>query len=119
MSDKPMSTSRRDAVKMMLGGFAAIPVINLVGLGTARAEALPQVDPATNPIAIALNYVHDASTSEMRAANTGKDLPPEEQHCANCAFVQADSGEWRPCSLFPNLAVNENGWCTSWAIKQG
>jgi hypothetical protein len=112
-----MNTSRRDAVKMMLGGFAAIPVINLVGLGTARAEDLPHVDPATDPIAQALSYVNDASTSEARAGNTGKELPPEEQNCANCAFVQADSGEWRPCSLFPGKAINENGWCTSWAIK--
>jgi hypothetical protein len=117
MSDKPICKSRRDAVKMMVGGFAAIPVINLVGLGTARASDLPHVDPATDPIAQALNYVHDAATSDKRAANTGKDLPPAEQHCANCAFVQADSGEWRPCSLFPGKAVAENGWCTSWAVK--
>ncbi len=37
MSDKPMSKSRRDAVKMMLGTAVAIPVINLMGVGIARA----------------------------------------------------------------------------------
>ncbi len=116
MSDKPMSKSRRDAVKMMLGGVAAIPVVNLIGMGSARAEDLPHVDPATDPIAQALKYVHDATASERESANkTG--LPPAEQLCSNCAFVQADSGEWRPCSLFPGKAIHENGWCTSWTLK--
>lgn len=117
MSDKPMNKSRRDAVKMMLGGFAAVPVINLVGLGSVQAEELPHVDPATDPIAQALNYVHDASESDARAENTGKGAPPEEQLCSNCSFVQSDSGEWRPCSLFPGKAIHENGWCTSWTLK--
>jgi hypothetical protein len=116
MSDKSMNKSRRDAVKLMLGGLAAVPVLNLVGVSAARAQDLPHVDPATDPTASALQYVHDATQAD-RADKAG--VPGAEQNCANCQFIQADSGEWRPCQLFPGKAVNENGWCASWNLKQG
>jgi len=118
MSDKPVNKSRRDAVKLMLGGLATVPVMNLVGMAVAQAEDLPHVDPATDPTAIALKYSPDATTAD-RAAAARPGLPPEEQFCHNCQFVQADSGEWRPCQLFPGKAVNENGWCASWTLKAG
>lgn len=118
MSDKPMNKSRRDAVKMMIGGLASVPLVNLVGIAAAQAEDLPHVDPATDPTAQALKYVADATQAD-RAAAARPGKPPEEQNCANCQFVLADSGEWRPCSLFPGKAVNENGWCASWTLKAG
>ena len=116
MSDKPINKSRRDAVKIMLGGLATVPVMNLVGMAAAQASDLPHVDPATDPTAMALQYVHDATTA-TRADKAG--VPGAEQLCSNCQFIQADSGEWRPCQLFPGKAVNENGWCASWNLKQG
>ncbi|WPL18539.1 High-potential iron-sulfur protein precursor [Thiorhodovibrio winogradskyi] len=116
MSDKPMNQSRRDAVKLVLGGLATVPLMNLVGMAAAQAEELPHVDPATDPTAQALKYVNDATKSEREQAKRDG-LPPNEQHCANCQFVLADSGEWRPCSLFPGKAINENGWCSSWTLK--
>ncbi|MGA7981930.1 MAG: high-potential iron-sulfur protein [Chromatiaceae bacterium] len=118
MSDKPMNKSRRDAVKMVLGGLAAVPLVNLVGMAAAHAEDLPHVDPATDPTAIALKYVSDATKGD-RAAAARPGLAPDEQFCHNCQFVQADSGAWRPCQLFPGKAVNENGWCSSWTLKAG
>jgi hypothetical protein len=118
MSDKPMNKSRRDAVKMMLGGLAAVPLVNLIGMAAAQAEDLPHVDPATDPTAIALKY-HDDATKADRAAANRPGLPPDQQFCHNCQFVQADSGAWRPCQLFPGKAVNENGWCASWTHKTG
>ena len=63
MSDKPMSKSRRDAVKLMLGGVAAVPLINLVGVCGAHAADLPHVDAKTDPTAIALKYTDDATTA--------------------------------------------------------
>jgi len=118
MSDKPMNKSRRDAVKMMLGGLATVPLMNLIGMAAAQAQDLPHVDEAADPTAIALKYKHDAAQAD-RAAAARPGKPPEEQHCANCQFIQADSGEWRPCQLFPGKAVNENGWCASWTLKAG
>jgi hypothetical protein len=118
MSDKPMNKSRRDAMKVMLGGLATVPLLNLVGMASAYAEDLPHVDPATDPTAQALKYHQDAATAD-RAAAARPGLPPDQQHCANSQFVLADSGEWRPCSLFPGKAVNQNGWCASWTMKAG
>ena len=119
MSDKPLNKSRRDAVKMMLGGLATVPLMNLVGMAAAQAEELPHVDPATDPTAMALKYVHDATQAD-RAAAARPGKPPEEQHCANCQFQQPQSdAEWVPCSLFPGKAVNAQGWCASWTLRAG
>jgi hypothetical protein len=120
MSDKPMNKSRRDAVKMMLGGLATVPLMNLVGMAAAQAEDLPHVDEAADPTAIALKYKHDAAQAD-RAAAARPGKPPEEQHCANCQFMLTDQGEgeWHGCSLFPGKLINVNGWCASWTLKAG
>ena len=118
MSDKPMNKSRRDAVKMMMGGLAAVPLMNLVGMAAAQAEELPHVDEA-DPTAVALKYKHDAAASEREAtARPGK--PAAEQTCANCQFqIPAAEGEWVPCQLFPGKAVAAAGWCASWTLRPG
>jgi hypothetical protein len=115
MSEKASNKSRRDAVKMMLGGLAAVPLVNLVGMATARATDLPHVDEATDPTAIALKYKHDATQAD-RAGAARPGLPPEEQICANCQFVLGE-GDWVGCTLFPGKAVAAQGWCASWTPK--
>ncbi len=111
-----MNKSRRDAVKLMLGGLAAVPVLNLVGMTSAQAADLPHVDEANDPTAKALKYVHDA-TKAVRADKAG--TPGDQQLCSNCQFIGAAEGEWHPCTLFPGKAVNANGWCASWTLKVG
>jgi len=106
MSDKPMNQSRRDAVKKMMGGLAAVPLMNLVGMATAQAEDLPHVT-ADDPTAVALKYVE-------------KSEDPDGHHCANCQFqMPVTEGEWVPCQLFPGKLVHSAGWCTSWTAKAG
>jgi len=115
MSDKPVSESRRGAIKAMMGGLAAVPLMSLVGMTAAQAkekkeqEALPRVDEKGDPTATALQYKHKAPEDKEKAGQT----------CATCQFIQADSGEWRPCQLFPGKAVSAEGWCASWMKKQG
>jgi hypothetical protein len=116
MSDNPMSKSRRDAIKMMVGGLAAVPLMNLVGMAAAQAEELPHVT-ADDPTAIALKYVDIAADAD-RAAAARPGKPPEEQHCANCQFSQGE-GEWIPCQLFPGKSVSATGWCASWTLRPG
>ncbi len=118
MSDKPMSQSRRDAVKLMVGTAVAIPVINLVGVGTARAAAPANAVAADDPTAVALQY-HEDATKADRAAAARPGKPPAEQVCSGCQFMQADAGEgdWKGCSLFPGKLINVNGWCMSWTLK--
>jgi hypothetical protein len=114
MSDRSIDKSRRGALRLMLGGAAAIPLINLAGLGTARAEDLPHLS-EDDPTAQALQYKHDA-TQAPRADKSG--TPAADQFCKNCQLIQAAEGEWRPCQIFPGKAVNENGWCASWLPQQ-
>jgi hypothetical protein len=111
-----LNKSRRDAVKLMLGGLAAAPLLNLVGMTSAQAADLPHVDEANDPTAKALKYTSDA-TQAARVDKAG--VPAANQHCANCQFLQAAEGDWRPCSLFAGKVVNVNGWCVSWTPKAG
>ena len=115
MSHSPTNKSRRAAVKMMLGGLATVPLVNLVGMAAAHAADLPHVDEAADPTAIALKYKHDATQADRAGANR-PGLPPEQQNCANCQFVQG-TGDWVGCTLFPGKAVNAKGWCMSWTVK--
>lgn len=115
MSQEPTNKNRRDAVMLLLGGLAAVPLVNVVGITDARASDLPHVDEAADPTAIALKYKHDATQADRGAANR-PGLPPEQQNCANCQFVQG-TGDWVGCTLFPGKAVNAKGWCMSWTAK--
>jgi hypothetical protein len=112
-----MNKSRRDAVKMMMGGLAAVPLLNLVGMAAAQAEDLPEVA-ADDPTAIALKYVKNAADAD-RAGAARPGLAPEEQNCANCQFATATEGDLIPCQLFPGKSVAAAGWCTSWTLKAG
>ena len=38
-------------------------------------------------------------------------------NCANCAQLQGDSGDWRPCNAFPGKLVSAKGWCSVWTAK--
>ena len=78
MSDKPMSQSRRDAVKLMVGTAVAIPVINLMGVGAARAAAPANAVTADDPTAVALQY-HEDATKADRVAAARPGMPPAEQ----------------------------------------
>jgi hypothetical protein len=114
-----MNKSRRDAVKTMLGGLAAVPVMNLVATAAAYAQELPAVDPATDPTAQALKYVADATTAD-RAAAARPGLAPGEQVCNNCNFHQPlEEDGWVACTLFPGKKVAAAGWCTSWTLQAG
>jgi len=122
MSDKPISESRRDALKAMMGGLAAVPLMNLVGVAAAQAEDLEKVDEEKDPTALALEYRHDATVEYKKKGDKEPKAPkaPEDQTCANCQFLQAGgTDDWRPCQLFPGKLVAAKGWCASWMKKQG
>lgn len=78
----------------------------------AEAQELAKLSP-DDPQAQSLKYTHDASTVDPATMPQ----PAENQHCANCALIQGEEGEWRPCQIFPGKLVNENGWCSVWSPK--
>jgi hypothetical protein len=106
MSKAKTDKGRRKVLKLALSGVAAVPLSSLMLHRQAWAGDLPHVseDDAT---AKALNYVHDAASSTNPKRT-------ENQFCKNCNLVQSTEGAWRPCSIFPGKAVNENGWCSAW-----
>jgi hypothetical protein len=122
MSDKPMNKSRRDAVKTVLGGLAAVPVMNLVASAAAYAQADPASLPAVtmdDPTADALKYNPVAADAD-RAGAARPGLAPEEQFCHNCQFQVGAAGDgYLQCSLFTGKKVTVDGWCSSWTLKAG
>jgi hypothetical protein len=78
----------------------------------AQASDLPQLS-EDDPMAKAMKYTHDGSTVDPSTRNN----PAADQSCSNCALIQGDEGDWRPCQIFPGKAVNAAGWCSVWAPK--
>lgn len=78
----------------------------------ANAQDLVQIS-EDDPVAQSLKYTHDASTVDPAT----RPNPAQNQVCDNCALIQGEEGEWRPCQIFPGKLVNENGWCSVWAPK--
>jgi High potential iron-sulfur protein len=78
----------------------------------AQAQDLVKIA-EDDPVAQSLKYTHDASSVDPAT----RPNPAENQTCANCALIQGEEGEWRPCQIFPGKLINENGWCSVWAPK--
>jgi hypothetical protein len=77
-----------------------------------KAQDMPKLT-EDDPMAQAMKYVNDASTVDPAS----RPNPAENQVCSNCALIQGDEGDWRPCQIFPGKLVNANGWCSVWAPK--
>jgi hypothetical protein len=112
MSELPVDNKRRNILFTAVAAIMAMPFFKHLIARPARAELqhLSEDDPAAK----ALHYKQDATKAE-RTDKAG--VPAQEQFCHNCTFIQSDSGDWRPCQIFPGKAVNANGWCLSW-MKQ-
>ena len=106
MSKARTDKGRRRVLKLALSSVAAVPLSSLLVQRQAWAGDLKQLSEDDSQ-AKALQYVHDASKSTNPKRQ-------DNQFCKNCNLIQSTSGEWRPCSIFPGKAVNENGWCAAW-----
>ena len=106
--DKRSRFSRRRFVKSV--GAATATVTTGFGIGTLYAAEPPRVS-EDDPMAKALNYVHDARTAD--AAKRFSD-----RYCYNCAlYAGGADDEWAKCSIFPGKLVAGKGWCSAWAPK--
>ena len=77
----------------------------------AVASELPRVG-EDDPMAKALNYVHDAGSVDAAKR-------PSDRFCSNCAlYAGSPEEEWAGCSIFPGKSVAGRGWCSAWAPKQ-
>ena len=91
------------------GAAAAVAAAGLTGR-TAAANELPQIS-EDDPMAKALNYVHDAGDADAAKRTQGS-------YCNNCVLYAGEpDDEWAGCSIFPGKAVSGAGWCNVWAKK--
>lgn len=106
MSSSKIDEGRRRALKIALQSVTVVSIGSLGLQHRAWSEDLPHLEEA-DPTAKALDYVHSADAAPAGMRKDG-------QYCKNCNLIQSKQGEWRPCSIFPGKAVNENGWCKAW-----
>ena len=112
---KPTDDARRRMLLGTVSALAALPLLGVMPDAFAAAETLPHLS-EDDPMAKALKYHNDASTAPRTEKNG---VAAQDQFCHNCRFVKSDTGEWRPCQIFPGKAVNANGWCSSWMPRSG
>ena len=101
-----MQNSRRQFMILSAAGAATLALNSKV---QAQAMVVP-----TDPQAVALGYVADAS--KVDKAKFAKYAPP--QACANCALYQGAAGSAAGgCALFAGKQVSSKGWCSAYAKK--
>ncbi len=97
--------SRRNLLKAGTATLATLVI--------ARSASAEEELSATDPTAIALGYVPDASTVDAAKWPNKAD----DQMCSNCLLFAAGDGELGKCNIFPGKLVNSAGWCSAWAGK--
>lgn len=106
---KPRFTRRRFVAG---AGAAATIVTTGFGVRAFADEPLTKVR-QDDPMAKALNYVHDARTVDAAKRFSNR-------FCNNCVlFAGSEDAEWGGCSIFPGKQVAGAGWCSAWAPRAG
>ena len=99
--------SRNLITRSLLASSAALVGSRLI----AAENTLLGVD---EPIAVALNYVEDASTVDPaehpKKAGPGGDA----QNCASCALYAETAEGVGTCTAIPGRLVLGAGWCSAW-----
>jgi len=96
--------TRRQIITVSI--IAAGPLLQRSALASGRLSP-------NDPEAVKLGYVEDAKQVDVKRFPAYK----AGQTCANCKFIQARYGFYRPCELFPKKSINEKGWCSAWVKK--
>jgi hypothetical protein len=100
-------TSRRHFI-------ALIPVASAGALCGRRAVAQTSRLDESDPMAVAVGYVADATRVDPKRYT--KYQPG--QACTGCQFYLARPTEaWGPCTIFPRKLVAGKGWCDAFATR--
>jgi len=100
--------SRRTVVKSLVWVSAGTV------FGERRAAAEPAKLSVSDPAAVALGYVENASQVDS------KKYPNyvKGSTCENCLKLEGKPGDaYRPCELFKDKVVSVNGWCSGWTAE--
>ncbi len=104
--------SRRQFLKFAAGTAAVAAVVGSGAFSrVANAAQLTPLKPS-DPMAKALHYTNDASTTKNPKHQKGAD-------CSNCMFYKGKAGSTDgPCAIFPGHTVKAKGWCVSHQFKK-
>gem|GEM_PF-157266 len=102
--------ARRTFLRNTLLASAAIPLAGIPIILKADNEKVSESDPT----AIALGYVHDASTVDTKKYPQHATPEGQKQFCHNCKLFQAGADGWGGCAIFQGKLVNGEGWCSAW-----
>ncbi|MGH8455148.1 MAG: high-potential iron-sulfur protein [Nevskiales bacterium] len=105
--------SRRDFLRGMVLGAAALPLVRSADVFAAEA-ALPHLA-ESDPTAKALGYTENAAKIDPAKEPTYK----QGTKCSSCSLYQSAQAQkgYAPCGAFPGKTVNANGWCRAFAAK--
>jgi hypothetical protein len=99
--------NRRQLVKLSAGAAAGLIIART---STAQEVALSESDPT----AVALGYVEDASTVDTEKWTKRAGPGGDNQFCSNCSLYRPIDDVWGGCSIFPGKKVKGGGWCNAW-----
>ena len=100
-------TSRRRFIQI-------VPLAGAALLGAQAASAQANMVAETDPQAVALGYVADATKADKAKYKQYA----AGQVCTNCALYQGKATDATGgCPLFGTKQVAGKGWCSAWAKK--
>jgi hypothetical protein len=145
VTEKSRFTRRREALKIIGGSTALLPLAALTGCGGGDAPSAPAPAPepaaATPPAESAAEAPAPAAETEPAGPSRITERDPQAQSlgyrhdattvdatayeryeagqaCSNCLLFQgAEGDEWGLCSIFPGREVKATGWCNVYAPK--
>jgi hypothetical protein len=119
MSSVIQNSSRRNFLQK--AGLCALFVAPLMSSlkGVADGVGGLVMVPETDPQAISLGYVTDASRVDNVKWPKHASAEGAKQYCYNCQFYQFSgtdpkSSSAAPCQILGNRGVTAKGWCNTW-----
>ena len=100
--------------KLIQGTAMAAPALVLTQGPRAAETKLLATD---DPIAIALNYVEDATTVDPAKHPKKAGPAGAAQNCASCALYTAVADGAGTCTAIPGKLVKGAGWCSAWVAR--
>ncbi len=100
--------NRRDII---VRSALALPALTVAPRGFSNESSLLR---AGEPIAVALNYVEDATTVDTTKHPKKAGPDGASQNCASCALYTAVRDGAGTCTAIPGKLVLGAGWCSAW-----
>jgi hypothetical protein len=97
--------------KLIRNSLLASPMMAAAVGGRAADSTLLSID---EPIAVALNYVEDATTVDPAKYPKKAGADGASQNCASCALYTQTGEGVGTCTAIPGRLVRGGGWCSAW-----